>query len=182
MVPDGANLVAIGLDLTFDQNRRETLVRARETGQVALSKPLVLVQDDAANVALIITRPFFDNVPNETGSLSQTYMAGWVTVPFLANSLFSRLSLEHGRDFELMVYSGAEVARDALVFSSNSAISAPDFNETRTVQFYGQDLTFIWDSTPGFRNVAEIISTLHPGLGRGGSRCVDQHQYVHACA
>ncbi len=150
MAPDGANSVAIGLDLTFDQNRRETLVRARETGQVALSKPLVLVQDDAANIALIIARPLFDDAASETGSISQTYMAGWVTVPFLANSVFSQLSLEHGRDFELTVYSGAEEAGDSLVFSPNSAISDPDFNETRTVQFYGQDLTFIWDSTPDF--------------------------------
>lgn len=150
MAPNDGNLAAIGLDLSFEDNRREMLEQARETNEMVLSRPVVLVQDAEGNVSFVICRPIFGNAKMQDGFVSEPGMSGWVVAPFLAKNLFSHLTIKERRDFDLTVYSGDTTASEAMVFSTKTAASHAEFSQKKTVQFYGRELTFVWDSTPTF--------------------------------
>ncbi|QWC57705.1 response regulator [Erythrobacter sp. 3-20A1M] len=152
------NLVALGLDLAFEEGRREAVERSARTGRIAMTQPLSLVQNGGGGFLLM--EPIVETV--DTGARR------WIYAPLVAAEFLARLTPRQGQDFSLEVYSGRDIDPDRLMFANSASPSREaHFELTRTIQLAGQPMTLRWRSLPPFdRRVAseEPLLVLLSGL------------------
>lgn len=72
--PIADNIRAVGFDLASVENRRQTLAQARETGKIAVTERVSLVQGGEAVLAVA---PVYHDVRDAIGGVRQTSMAGF---------------------------------------------------------------------------------------------------------
>lgn len=126
----GRNLRAFGFDMLSEPVRREAMLRARDTGQPAVSGIVTLVQEDGHNVqrGLLLYLPVYRD---EQGRLSGPpervqpgRLWGWVYAPFRVIDLMNGIL---GADTGSMAFRIFDGAPDAFYGSENlpAAASAP---------------------------------------------------------
>lgn len=82
---------ALGLDVTFDQTRRETLERARDTNLLTISPPITLAVN-APEHGFVIAAPIYKvGLPTETVDERRLALQGFVYAPFDSNQFFDAI-------------------------------------------------------------------------------------------
>lgn len=61
LAPEASNEIALGFDLGSEPNRAEALARARDTGELATSGRIVLVQDTERRAAVLVAYPIYSS-------------------------------------------------------------------------------------------------------------------------
>ena len=140
--PLESNLAALGLDLAFEEGRRDAIALSRTSEEPVLTRPIVLVQDAKQGAGFLLMRPVFDRAGEPTGK--------WVYAPVVAEELVSALTPGQGDQFALEVFHGDEPAADALLFSTTAKNAAARFVVTRTVELAGQPISLRWSSLTPF--------------------------------
>lgn len=110
---DALNRRAIGFDMSSETNRREALDRARDTGQIAASARVVLVQEMVTTEKqpgfLIYLPSYRDGIVPSTIEERRRAVEGFVYAPFRAGDLFSEIRRSVQSDHLLFeVYEGSE--------------------------------------------------------------------------
>ncbi|MXP10389.1 PAS domain S-box protein [Pseudoblastomonas halimionae] len=152
--PKADNLAAVGLDIAFEENRRNAASNARDTGRATITKRILLVQDETESPGFLLLRPFYKaGMPTTTVEERRAAFEGWIYAPFIGPRFMTGLTPSQGELFEISVYDGARPDPDNLIFSSSEAgggQASPDFTVERTFKVMEQTWTVVWTSTPAF--------------------------------
>lgn len=137
----GRNLRAFGFDMFSEPIRRNAMERARDTGDAALSRKVVLIQEngkDAQNGTLMYFPVYRKGAPLNNVSERQAAIIGWTYSPYRMKTLMlSILGIEKigakAQIVRLKIYDGLEANPTALLFDS-----APDHVKNLSSQFHVQ--------------------------------------------
>ena len=140
--PLGRNLAALGLDLAFEQGRREAIALSMKSDDPVATRPIVLVQDERQGAGFLLMLPVRDAAGEPTGR--------WVYSPLVADELLTALTSQQGDEFALEVYHGDETDSNALLYTAGQAEAAPKFELRRTISLAGQPITIRWTSLRPF--------------------------------
>ncbi|WP_438024249.1 CHASE domain-containing protein [Sorangium sp. So ce233] len=113
---------AIGLDLGFEQGRREALETARDSGRAAASGRIILVQDAARTPGLTVALPIYEHGrPHGTVEERRAALVGYVYAPFRVMSVVDEtLSAAVRQTFDLTITSHGE-----LMYGREEGATAP---------------------------------------------------------
>ncbi|MFT6091570.1 MAG: PAS domain S-box-containing protein [Sulfitobacter sp.] len=152
IAPIDINAAAVGLDISFEQGRRDAANRARDTRLPQLTPRILLVQDDTAQPGFLLLQPYFEGDD----------LKGWVYAPFIGRNLLEGLNPEKGRLFDFEVYDGNTADTDALIYSTHEhADNGTAYTAGYTVEMFGRQWTLYYHSTELFN---ETFTTRAPFL------------------
>ena len=142
--PIARNAAALGLNLAFEEGRREAIANSLTRDQPILTRPIVLVQDERQSAGFLLMKPVRDGDGAVTGQ--------WAYAPLVAAELFSDLTPRQGDEFHLQVYHGRSADPDALLYDTGGEDTASPYELQRTIELAGQPVTLRWTSLPAFES------------------------------
>lgn len=142
--PLASNLAALGLDLAFEEGRRDAIELSKNTRDPLLTRPIVLVQDAKQGAGFLLVNPILDGAGQPSGQ--------WVYSPLVADELFGGLTFQQGTDFALEVFHGEEFNADALLYAAGDVNYNSNFEFQKTITLAGQPFTLHWSSLAPFEN------------------------------
>ena len=149
---EGDNLKALGFDTLTLPVAREALDRARDTGELALSGRLVLVQDDRPGLAMYL--PIYNAMADvRTVEGRRAGLAGWVSAPFRVAEVIGGMAREFDTDIRLQVIdsTAGTPAADAPLFGApDPSAAAPALHASRTLELGGRRWTLQMSPLPAF--------------------------------
>ncbi|WP_337190129.1 CHASE domain-containing protein [Alteraurantiacibacter aestuarii] len=151
--PIEGNLAALGLDISFEVNRRDAAEQSRDSGEARITRRITLVQDDAQTPGFLLLRPVYTRgLPLETAADRQHALRGWVYAPFIASRFLSGLTSSQAEQFTIDVYDGTSIDPDHQIFAGSLPDTNPAFTIRKTIPVMGQNWTLVWKSTPQFEH------------------------------
>ncbi|MGB0652207.1 MAG: PAS domain S-box protein [Thermoplasmatota archaeon] len=160
--PLEGNEAALGLDLYFEERRAQALTRAAATGEIAATRPIILVQEQEDAAGLLLVQPV------HTHSTSQLDVMGYAVVvlrvPDLMAAMLDRLEGTTLRP-ELEVHHDG-----ALLYGSEGPGATTDAAASRTFQadVFGTTWLITLQRPPGL--LSDTESLVHWGiLAAGGA-------------
>lgn len=151
---DRRNQVAVGFDMFSEENRREAMSRARDTGSTVTSGPVTLVQeiDERKQVGFLIYAPAYkDGVVPAGVEERRRDLVGFVYSPFRADDFIAAIFSFHGQPrVHFEVYDGDPGAEALLHRSPIPTSRHPRLTATRHVEMPGRAWTILFSSTPDF--------------------------------
>ena len=173
--PDERNRAAIGFDMFSEAVRREAMERARDTGIVAATGKVTLVQEPEENrqAGFLLYLPVYrGGIVPETEAARREAIMGFVYSPFRAGDLLTAIlgpSESYAVDFQ--VYDGTESVEANLLHDSARARGAtpepsPRFEAVDTIEVAGRPWTLRFVPGPAFAEGAGVDLT--PFILAGG--------------
>lgn len=129
---DERNRQAFGFDMYQQETRRAAMNLARDTGQVAVSGRVTLVQEitDDVQAGFLMYLPFFDADPlPEDVAARRSSIAGFVYSPFRVGNLMAGILGKGLPDVRLEIFDQGELDADRLMYDSAS----PDERRHRSI-------------------------------------------------
>ena len=123
----GANPGVLGFDSLAEPTRRAAMEQARDTGQLALSGRITLVQDPgtAPTPAGVLYLPIFRVGASPTTVAERRGMlVGWVYLAFRFRDMMDGLCGERGGDLDVELYDGERPSADHLLYDQNEGTFA----------------------------------------------------------
>lgn len=150
--PLSTNQRALGMDIAADLVRREAAERAIATGKIALSAPVVLVQDATPGWLLYLP------VPSGLDPSGTAKPQGLVYAPISAGEVLARITAQSDGDVDFRLFDAQAPAGAALYDSRlgsgtptgrgfGSAAASPMFKAVRSVMVAGRTFHVHVDST-----------------------------------
>ena len=149
VAPLERNRKIYGLDLGFEQHRREGLERARSTGELTMTAPIALLQNRLPAMGFLLIRPLGRAAHGHYGEKNGFR---WVYAPIGVNEIFAGLTSRQGQDFALEVFDGDRADPAHLLYAAGAdAVSGdPLFVRMAQVDMAGRRWTLRWTSLPSF--------------------------------
>ncbi len=138
------NAAIVGYDLTTRPPSAEVMTRARDSGEVAMSQGIRLVQEPATQMSVLLSLPVYRNgVPRDTLEQRLASFQGCVTIAVRLGDLMSAALDKILPGWTLRLYDGTERVKDRQLFEWVDGIgSRPDLLEgTTAIDFAGQRWT-----------------------------------------
>jgi len=154
--PLAANYAALGLDLAFEEGRREAIRLSLSRSEAVLTRPIVLVQDARQGAGFLLLLPVRDQDGRPTGQ--------WIYAPLVAEELLASLTPAQGTDFALEVSHGVPGASEKAIFASGQIPENPRFQREQAITLAGQPMVMRWSSLAPFVN---RTSSAAPALAVG---------------
>ena len=114
------NQQELGQDAMLQPARREALLRARDSGTLALSGPLGGREGDAGSSLVMYLPLYARHAAVDTLAQRRQNIAGWVAAPFRMDDVIQGLARELDSDLALAIHDGPSVAGGVLVFASRT--------------------------------------------------------------
>lgn len=161
----GDNVRALGFDTLTIPAAREALERARDSGDLALSAPLTLLQNDtsttAAQPGVVMYLPIYaPQADTSTPLVRRAGLVGWVSAPFRVGDVIAGMARELDPDIEITLYDGVAKpgglrlygpsADKAPMTPEGDRGAAPARQALRTLQIGGRTWTLQMQPTPSF--------------------------------
>lgn len=151
--PREKNLQAFGLNIGFEDNRTAAAELARDTGKSAITKRIILVQDEEKTLGFLLLHPLYAyGQPTNTVDERRAALKGWVYAPFIAKNFLKNLTNDQGKFYNLRIYDGTTADEEHLIYNSNNNTQpyASHYSFTQPVTVMQQNWLIVWDSTPFF--------------------------------
>ena len=149
---DARNRRAFSRDMLADATRRVAMLRARDTGQVAMTGRLTLYQEDGSAVqagTLLLAPVYRRGLPLDTVPQRQAALLGWTASVFRMKNLLEGILGNSALGVQLELFDGAsEDERDLLYARSPSKSELPS-GDRLLEQFQVADRTWTLRSSPG---------------------------------
>ena len=115
---EGNNLKALGFDVLTLPPAKEALDRARDTGELALSGQLTLLQNNSPGLAMYL--PLYGaGADTRTVDGRRSGLVGWVSAPFRLEDVIHGMSREFDAGIGLQIFDGTRAgATETLLFSN----------------------------------------------------------------
>lgn len=121
--------------------RRAAMVQARDTGAVALSGKVKLIQESSEKIqaGFVMYMPIYrKGSPTETLAQRQDAIIGWVGGSFRMDDLMAGLGGERSADLKIRIYDADTISRQSMLFESGNRASRDSwdrslFNDTKRV-------------------------------------------------
>ncbi len=153
--PTEINTAILGVDLSSNPIAQKAMDRARDTGELALSDSLRLIQDAsqglAARLAAVMYMPVYTpNMPTDTAEQRQNALIGWVSGPFRFHDLLDSLKASLVSDIHLTLQQHHGGANNLLYRSGD--VDAPNHTRrtTRVMNIGGNEVTLLLTALPEF--------------------------------
>lgn len=164
ITPVEGNRPAIGLDLSFETNRRTALVNSRQSGEMLLTGPIELVQDSEGGVGFLLVRPVYRNgAATQTKAQRLRAFEGWSYAPLLARNFLSGLTAREGTAFSMAIYQGRAADNDNLIYRTDApemTTHRSRFTRVAHLDVAGQPWTIEWRSLPAFEQTVRSNESL----------------------
>jgi signal transduction histidine kinase/CHASE1-domain containing sensor protein len=156
---DWRNQRAIGYDMFSDPVRREAMERARDTGHVAASGKVELVQETETDVqaGFLMYLPVY---ARPVGALEERrrLLLGWVYAPFRAENLLAgTLGELQERTFRFEVFDGREQRGENLLYASGAGEGPAQLTRLERLEIAGRPWTLRYVATRAFASRTERI-------------------------
>ncbi len=147
--PFEPNREAMGLDITFEEGRREAARQSLASGEARITPRIDLVQEDESKAGFLLLVPV--NGAQANAGPTPAPLEGWIYAPFVADNLLTGLAPLEGRYFDFAVFDGPSDADDTLIFrSAEPYASEPAYQVTRTINEFGRSWTVRYSSNAVF--------------------------------
>ena len=156
--PLDINLPAQGLNIAFEENRREAAITAMETGRSTITKRILLVQDSEKTPGFLLLLPIYKaDAPVATPGQRRDATLGWIYAPFIGKNFLQNLTLSQGDSIHIEVFDGAVASPETLIYTSlatGDTASEPLFTRTRQIEVMQQTWTLVWKSSARFESLS----------------------------
>ncbi len=118
---DERNKKAFGLDMTFEQNRRNAMIDARDSGETSITNKIILVQeidDDIQNGFLMMMPVYKNGSPTGTVEERSNNLQGFVYAAFRMNDLMDGIQDFENSQITFDIYDG-QINQDSLLYSES---------------------------------------------------------------
>ena len=145
------NKAAVGLDIGFEANRRAAAERARDLGVPALTKKILLVQDQQKQAGFLLLLPVYDTHDTPpTIEDRRAHFQGWIYAPFIGPEFLHDLTGISKGQLHFKVYDGRKATETALIYDSNPQEETSRFETVTTIKLAGRNWTILWNESPNF--------------------------------
>lgn len=150
--PMEQNLVALGLDIGSEPNRRKAAELSRDTGVGAVTSKIVLVQDQQKSPGFLYFLPIFrKKMSLETVESRKKAHIGWVYAPIVFKNFIAEVFENGNEEIELQAFDGKGSSPEEMVFSNFTDKSNGEANVFEKRIVLGQrEFTFRWAKSPKF--------------------------------
>lgn len=144
-----------GFDLYSEPTRRATLLRARDSADIAITGKLTLLQDSESGGenGFLMYLPIYANGADISATETRRqHLAGYVFIPFRISDLMHGMLGEFG-DIQVRIYDGTDIGQAPLLFDSVKAhilTEAPRFTVDRDIVVHGHTWKLQVSSLPDF--------------------------------
>jgi len=154
------NRRAIGFDMFSEPVRREAATRAVESGEIALSPRVHLVQETGGDPQpgfLMFAPAYQGKLPRSTPAERRAALLGFVYSPFRVGDFMSATMEPPNARVALELYDGAGIDPAALLYTPASSTfpRRPRFTAARTLDVGGHRWTLGFASTPEFESALD---------------------------
>ena len=163
IAPIAPNRAAQGLDIAFEEGRRNAAITARDTNTAQMTPRILLVQDNTQRPGFLLLVPLFENPSSQTG------FKGWVYAPFIGARVLQNMTGSQYRDFEVSIYDGDGRADDTLIYTTldeGQAMPDAQFVQSSEVELFGRKWFIEWRSRAAFE--ASAADHLYLAILLGG--------------
>jgi PAS domain S-box-containing protein len=173
----GRNLRAFGYDMFSEPLRRAAMEAARDSGRVAVTGKVTLVQENSRadgthpgtqSGFLMYAAVYRAGLPHATVAQRRAAVVGWVYAPFRMNDLIAGLGGEHASDLEVEVFDGARPDDAGLMYRSPGARTDPAAHARFSYQTVHEHAGRAWTvrvrSGPGLEKPLDRRATLTIGV------------------
>jgi PAS domain S-box-containing protein len=160
----GRNLRAFGYDMFTNPVRKKAMIQARDEGNTSLSGKVTLVQETDKDVQagfLMYIPIYINNMPINTIEERRKALRGYVYSPFRMNDLMKGILGEQFNIFNLRIYDGDKISKNAAMFNSTALDSGSeknnenDFVINKRINFNGHIWTAVFTSLPEFNRTVD---------------------------
>ena len=150
--PIHLNKKAIGLDITFEQNRYSSIKKARDTGESQLTSPIALVQDQKNRSGFLFYTPFYKGGIKPKGVQERREkIAGVIYAPFIMKNLVERALTEKYNHVSLRISDKEDLLFDSTVDGNTTQTNEHSVFTQKLDRFlYGRTWTFFIQSNMRF--------------------------------
>ncbi|MES2206279.1 MAG: CHASE domain-containing protein [Pseudomonadota bacterium] len=155
------NRHALGLNISFEKNRLEAADISRDTGTNAITKRIVLVQDDQKRAGFLLLHPvYYKSMPANTLDERRLALRGWVYAPFIAQNFVNDLTKSLGYKLNLRIYDGEHESPDTLIYNSSltKTNAHPAFSIHKKLNILEQKWLLVWESTTIYEQLVQNSS------------------------
>jgi len=135
----GKNLKVLGLNIHNIPQIKESLIRARDTGELTFTKKLTLVQDANSkqknNAAFVMLLPVYkNNVPHNTLIEKQKNILGWIDAPFRMSDFIASILEQTPKNIDIEIFYGNDnFSKETMLFDSdNTFFNKKDLSQKKT--------------------------------------------------
>ena len=165
--PAGVSKLAPGFNVAAEPDRRQAAEVARDTGEPAITRKVVLARDGEHTPGFWLLHPmYWSGFPLGTVEERREALRGWIFAPFVASHFLHSLTASQGAQLNLQVYDGTEPAPAELIYGDSMG-GASKYVVTRQLNFMHRQWSVQWKSTPDFEAAhrdAQPILVLVGGL------------------
>ena len=150
----GSNLNAVGYDLKSNPATKLALHQARDTGEMALSGKVSLVQDAGQDIpASVMYVPIYDrNMDIDTLEGRRKALVGWVSGPFRIGDLIAGLDKQLDNDVGINIYDGENHTAATLLYTSGVGQGQSDLRAIKVIDIGGRRWTLDLCALPAFND------------------------------
>lgn len=162
--PTEPNKDAIGLDIGFEDNRREAAERSIKTGMPALTNKIELVQDNKARAGFLLLIPYFKQ---SAADAQEKAIYGWIYAPFIGENFLDDLQRLADGEVTFAVYDGDENDSANLIYKHaafDKEVTSSQLIQTSEIKLAGQTWRIVFKSTPTFVNAVKSYLPLLQAL------------------
>ncbi len=148
---------AIGYDMFSEANRRETMIKARDSGQSAFTGKIELVQENEINPqpGLNLYVPYYKkNAPLNTIEGRRKNLIGFIFSPFRTYDLFNEIFKETNLNIDVEIFDGNDLDPKNLLYDYNLVPEYQNphhkFRLIERMNLFGRTFTFHFVPTPLF--------------------------------
>ncbi|MDP7223421.1 MAG: CHASE domain-containing protein [Alphaproteobacteria bacterium] len=169
--PVSINEAAVGLNVGFEDHRTEAANLARDTGRSAITKRIILVQDQEQTPGFLLFHPLYDkSKPINTVEERRAAFLKWVYAPFIAKNFLNDLTNSQKKNLHLEIYDGNEISADKLIFDDEkredyNSYHPPLFTVQKQINVMQQTWTLVWKSTKNFELQSRNDNSLYILVG-----------------
>lgn len=151
--PREINKQAVGLNIAFEENRRAAAILARDTGKAAITKRILLVQDETKSPGFLLLHPVYArDTAFDTVEARRAAFRGWIYAPFVGQNFMRDLTQSQGAMLDLSIYDGEAEDQRSLIYASQTSGKSrtPGFRVSKKLHLMQQNWTLVWTSTPAY--------------------------------
>ena len=150
--PKKDNEPAIGLDITFEENRFSAAKQARDTSETHITKPIILVQDSKKTPGFLQFLPFYNSSDITTLEQRRKHFVGHVYAPFIMESLIAGIFDKEDRQLIFSIYDGEKALYNELHDDNSHYSSTPIYSKKTSLKMYNRSWEFTIQTSTSFSN------------------------------
>ncbi len=161
----------IGGDMLIEENRREAMDRARDSGLTSMTDIVSMLQDDGSRQnGITIFHPVYrTGAPINTVEERRQAIIGFVYAPLRSDAMFGDIFMDNDTNFNIQVFDGDQHNSDTLLYQRYPTDEGEPYNVVveRHVQIGDQDWTIQYGARKGI--VPEAVRSRPNNLALGGT-------------